>query len=300
MNADKDFTLDRRAIRRHAQQSAGAAHAGRLDPAKDPHFLAREVANRMAERLALMRSQPTHILDLGCGSGADLPMLAAHYPAATLFGLDLCQTLLPRPQAAGWLQRLLGGAPIQRSICADAEQLPLQRSSMQMVWSNLMLNWLHDPLPALREMHRVLQIDGLLMFSTLGPDTLRELRSVLPAHHGERVHRFIDMHDLGDALVKAGFAEPVMDMETITLTYNELDDLLRDLRQAGGQNASSARPRGLSGKRGWQQAREAYEQLRRDGRLPASFEIVYGHAWKAAPKVSEDGRAVIQFRKRDR
>ncbi|GAA5158038.1 methyltransferase domain-containing protein [Viridibacterium curvum] len=300
MSTDRDFTLDRQAVRRHARAHAAAALAGRDKPASDPHFLSREVAGRMAERLALIRNQPARILDIGCGTGADFALLAGRYPNASLTGIDLCQALLPRPARSGWLQRMLGSGAGPQSICADAEQLPVRRSSMQMVWSNLMLNWLHDPLPALREMHRVLEVDGMLMFSTLGPDTLRELREALPAGHGERVHRFIDMHDLGDALVKAGFAEPVMDMETLTLTYQDLDGLLRDLRQAGASNASTQRPRGLSGRQGWQAARDRYEQLRRDGRLPATFEIVYGHAWKAAPKTTDDGRAVIQFRKRDK
>jgi malonyl-CoA O-methyltransferase len=133
------------------------------------------------------------------------------------------------------------------------------------------------------------------MFSTLGPDTLKELRAALPAGAGERVHRFIDMHDLGDALVAAGFSDPVMDMEMVTLTYATVDELLRDLRLSGSANASTARPRGLSGRAGWDRARAAYEALRRDGRLPASFEVVQGHAWKAAPTTTDDGRAVMRF-----
>jgi malonyl-CoA O-methyltransferase len=145
-------------------------------------------------------------------------------------------------------------------------------------------------------MHRVLAIDGLLMFSTLGPDTLRELRDALPSGSGERVHRFIDMHDLGDCLLNAGFAEPVMDMEAISLTYTDLDALLHELEQAGATNASIARPRGLTGKSSWQRARANYEHLRTEGRLPVTFEIVYGHAWKAAPKKLEDGRSVIEFK----
>jgi malonyl-CoA O-methyltransferase len=112
------------------------------------------------------------------------------------------------------------------------------------------------------------------------------------------VHRFIDMHDLGDALVQAGFSDPVMDMEVLTLTYADLDELLRDLRRSGCANASTARPRGLAGRAGWAAARHALEALRRDGRLPATFEVVQGHAWKAAPKTTDDGRAVIRFEPR--
>lgn len=161
-----------------------------------------------------------------------------------------------------------------------------------------MLQWLHDPLPALKEIHRVLEVGGLLMFSTLGPDTLKELRASLPASSAEHLHRFIDMHDLGDALVGAGFSDPVMDMEMLTVTYTKLDDLFHDLRASGSTNAALSRPRGLVGKNHWQQMRAAYEALRRDGRLPATVEVVYGHAWKAAPKVADDGRAIVRFERK--
>ncbi|HSD36504.1 MAG TPA: methyltransferase domain-containing protein [Rhodocyclaceae bacterium] len=285
-----DFELDRRLVRTHFNRSVPTADKA--------DFLAREVSRRMAERLDYIRVAPQRILDLGCGTGRDLPGFAQRYPEAERIGIDFAAALLGTARGqSGFLQRLLGRRMPQLA-CADAEALPLQRASVQMVWSNLMLNWFHEPMPALREMHRVLAVDGLLMFSTLGPDTLRELRSALPAMQGERVHRFIDMHDLGDCLLNAGFAEPVMDMEVITLTYTEVDALLEELQQAGATNASTARPRGLSGKDNWQQARQNYERLRKDGRLPATFEIVYGHAWKTAPKKLDDGRNIIEFKPR--
>ncbi|MDB5887190.1 MAG: malonyl-[acyl-carrier protein] O-methyltransferase BioC [Rhodocyclales bacterium] len=295
MSIPADFRLDRAQVRRNF--SASAATANNTD------FLAREVSRRMAERLDYIRIEPQRILDLGCGSSRDLPMLTQRYPRATRIGIDFAAPLLNLAQQRGSsvskvVQRLFNTRHAPRLICADVEALPLQRASVQMVWSNLMLNWLHEPMPALREMHRVLAVDGLLMFSTLGPDTLRELREALPHAHGERVHRFIDMHDLGDCLLQAGFAEPVMDMEVITLTYTDLDALLRELRQSGASNASDARPRGLSGRTDWQRARETYEHLRREDRLPATFEIVYGHAWKTAPKKLDDGRAIIEFKSR--
>ncbi|RTL27570.1 MAG: methyltransferase domain-containing protein, partial [Rhodocyclaceae bacterium] len=170
--------------------------------------------------------------------------------------------------------------------------------SVSLAWSNLMLQWLHDPLPALKEIHRVLEVGGMLMFATLGPDTLKELRAALPASDAEHLHRFIDMHDLGDALVGAGFSDPVMDMEMLTVTYTKLDDLFRDLRVSGSNNAALTRPHGLVGKRHWETLRANYEKLRRDGRLPATVEVVYGHAWKTAPKVADDGRAIIRFERK--
>ncbi|THF62351.1 methyltransferase domain-containing protein [Pseudothauera nasutitermitis] len=292
MNAPADFALDRALVRRRFG-AAAARYAGNA-------VLARELARRMDERLEYIRFTPARIVDLGCGIGEDLALLGARYPQAERIGIDFAAPMLAEARrreraGQGLLGRLLGRAPATPLLCADACALPLAHASVSMVWSNLMLNWLADPLPALKEMHRVLEVGGMAMFSTLGPDTLRELREALPAGAGERVHCFIDMHDIGDTLVRAGFADPVMDMEMLTLTYADFDDLLADLRLPGCANASTTRPRGLSGRNGWAQARAAYEELRREGRLPATFEIIQGHAWKAEPKTTEDGRAIVRF-----
>ncbi len=288
-----DFQLDPRLVRRRAGHAA--AGYATVDA------LAREVSRRMAERLEYIRVEPRRILDLGCGPGADLPTLGERYPGIQRVAVDAAPAMLAEARGErGLLKRLMRlGKPADPDfVCADASALPLARGSISLAWSNLMLNWLHDPLPALKELNRVLEVGGLLMFSTLGPDTLKELRSALPPSSHEHVHRFIDMHDLGDALVGAGFSDPVMDMEMITVTYTRLEDLFRDLRASGCNNAATGRPRGLTGKSHWQHLRAAYEALRRDGRLPASVEVVYGHAWKAAPKVTEDGRSVIQFQRK--
>ncbi len=293
-----DFALDRNLLRRRF--GCAAATCNRAD------VLVREVARRMDERLDYIRVTPRRILDLGCGTGADLPRLTERFPEATLLAADFAPAVVAqanariRPPASGGLfRRLLRSAPSPLPhFAADARALPLARASLGLVWSNLMLPAIDDPLPVFREIHRCLEVGGLLMFSTLGPDTLRELRAALPAHRGDRVHRFIDMHDLGDALVQAGFSDPVMDMEMLTLTYAELDDLLEDLRSSGAANAAVGRPRGLSGRKEWADARAAYERLRRDGRLPASFEVIQGHAWKATPKTTEDGRTIVRFQPR--
>ena len=293
MATEKDFALDRELLIRRFGDAAATYD--------DVSVLAREIARRMDERLDYIRITPKRILDLGCGTGADFDALARRFPSATRVGVDFARPMLERARGQRSLfgrLRALGRPAAPSLVCADARALPIARASMSLVWSNLMLNWLADPLPALREMHRVLEVDGLLMFSTLGPDTLGELRAALPQASGERVHRFIDMHDLGDALVAAGFSDPVMDMEVLTLTYGDLDELLRDLRLSGSANASAARQRGLAGKSGWEAARTALDGLRREGRLPATFEIVQGHAWKAQPKVTDDGRAVMRFQPR--
>lgn len=291
MNTASAFQLDHALIRRR--------FSARADQVQANDFLAREVSCRMAERLDYIRLEPQRILDLGCGHGADLAELAARYPQAELIGLDFALPLLnlARPHRS-FMQRLLGKPSGVQLGCADAQQLPLARASMQLVWSNLLLNWLSDPLPAIRECHRVLEVGGLFMFSTLGPDTLKELRHAFADESGRHAHRFIDMHDIGDCLVQAGFADPVMDMQTLTLTYPDTRSLWRDLRAAAANNASTSRLRGLCGKAGWQAAMQAMEAQRVDSRLPLTLELVFGHAWKAAPKTIEDGRAIIQFKPR--
>ncbi|MBI1905969.1 MAG: methyltransferase domain-containing protein [Rhodocyclales bacterium] len=293
MPAPDSFELDRKLIRRRFARAAATCGEAAV--------LAREVARRMDERLDYIRIEPRRILDVGCGDGTDLERLAQRYPAAQRVGVDFALPMLERvaKNHNGLLSRLLRRHPPSPLLAgADACALPFGHASFSLAWSNLMLNWLTDPAPALAEFHRVLEVGGLLMFSTLGPDTLRELRNALPDHYGERVHRFIDMHDIGDALIKAGFADPVMDMEVLTLTYATIDDLLRDLRLSGCTNASTARPRGLAGKAGWHAARAALEGLRQDARLPITFEVVQGHAWKAAPKTIADGRSVVHFQPR--
>lgn len=263
----------------------------------DSDFFAREIDRRMQERLDYVNLQPRRILDLGCSRGGSFSALTARYPEAELIGLDLAPAMLAasRPQRAAW-QRWLGVGTRSDALClaADAARLPLAARSVAMVWSNLLLHWLDDPIPALAEAHRVLEVGGLLMFSTLGPDSLKELRSAFSDGYAH-TQRFADMHDLGDMLVGCGFADPVMDMEVLTLTYDHLDTLFADLKAAGSMCAMKDRRHGLTGRHAWAAARAAYERLRRDGKLPATFEIVYGHAWKASPKQTPDGRAIVRF-----
>ena len=273
--------------------------AGRYDQGD---FFAREVDRRMQERLDYVKVAPQRILDLGCSRGASHAGLAARYPQAQIIGVDSAPAMLqaghnPRPGWQRWLG--LGRSGGMQRLAADALKLPLKAQSTGLVWSNLLLHWLDDPLPALAEAQRVLEVGGLLMFSTLGPDTLKELRGAFADGYAH-TQRFIDMHDFGDMLVGCGFADPVMDMEVLTLTYDSFDDMLGELRAAGSGCAMTARRHGLSGRQAWARARAAYEKLRRDGKLPATFEVIYGHAWKAQPKRIDDGRAIIRFDKAPR
>ena len=255
--------------------------------------LAREVGARMAARLDLVKISPHRVADIGCATGDGIRDLQQRYAKALPLALDYALPMLHAVRRhSSRLQRLTRRGP--RLLNADVRALPLAANSLGLVWSNLMLHWLDDPLPALRELHRVLEVGGLLSFATLGPDTLKELRDASArVGAGDTVKRFLDMHDLGDMLVAAGFGDPVMDMDMITLTYASPHAFLADQRHLGVRDA-------LLGRQGWRDWRRLLAAWPRDaaGRLPASFEIVYGHAWKPEPRQIADGRAVVKFRSR--
>ena len=261
--------------------------------------LAHEVEGRMAGRLDYMRQDPRSVLDAGCGTGDGLNLLRERYPKARLIGVDIAPAMARSAgRAPTFMERARDYvARAQRSqVCADLARLPLADASVDMVWSNLVLAWTADPVVALVEIRRVLQPQGLLMFSTYGPDTLKELRSAFAAVDGyAHVHRFLDMHDLGDMLVASGFADPVMDMDIVTLTYTDVAALAGDLRLSGQSNVAAGRRRGLMAPGAWKKMADRYHSLRRDGRLPATFEIVYGHAWKGAPRPRPDAPQVVKL-----
>jgi len=269
--------------------------------------LQREVSDRMAERLAYIKHEPAVILDAGSGTGYGAAQLRERYPDARIIELDLAAAMLQASRAkqqdgAGFFGRLLGKARTPWQVCGDLEALPLADQSVDMIWSNLAIQWVNVPDSVFAEFRRVLKPDGLVMFSTLGPDTLLELRAAFAGIDGAtHVNQFIDMHDLGDALVRTGFGEPVMDMDKIVLTYDDARAVMQDLKAIGAHNATGGRGRGLMGKHAWQQVCSAYEARRRDGKLPATYEVVYGHAWFGRPKqkanLLPDGRQVIEFTK---
>lgn len=266
-------------------------------------FLRREIASRMHDRLALVRLAPAQVLDAGCGTGADLVVLQKDYPAAQVIGIDASAAMLagakasaPKSGLKSMLNRLMPAKTGIDLICGDFGNLPLGPNSVDLVWSNLALHWHPQPDRVFAEWRRVLRVEGLLMFSNFGPDTFRELRAAF-ASIDERPHvlPFVDMHDFGDQLVEAGFSTPVMDMEIITVTYDTADALLADVRALGG-NPLSTRARGLVGRAAWQRLRDALEQQRRpDGKLGLSFEVIYGHAFRPAPRKTAAGEAIIRF-----
>lgn len=266
-------------------------------------FLYREMARRMEERLEMVRITPKHILDAGCGLGADRLILQARYPTAAWLGVDHSVQMLRQGQAAdqaalGFIRRLFN--PGRRlpgtRIVANLDTLPIAAQSMDLIWSNAALHWLDNLPDTFKEFNRVLSVGGLLVCSTFGPDTLKELRQAVRAVSNDatsRVHDFVDMHDVGDMLVHAGFSDPVMDMETLTLTYADPWQALRELHLAGSVSAQAVVP-GLTTRAFWTRV---FKQWPKDaqGRYPLTFELVQGHAWRVAPRQHEDGRAVVNF-----
>lgn len=278
-------TIDKRQVRR----AFGQAATGYDQVA----VLQREISDRMLSRLEYIRYTPDTILDAGSGTGYGSRKLVQRYPDATLFAVDFAAAmhLQARPRVAWWKQLLPGQHTSQTGyICGDIESLPLKDTSIGMIWSNLTLQWCNDLNQTFAGMHRVLKNEGLLMFSTFGPDTLKELRQAFGHADGHsHVNRFTDMHDIGDILVHHGFSTPVMDMEYLTLTYDDVTSIMRDLKAMGAHNVTQGRQRGLTGKHAWQKVTAQYEQLRHDGRLPATFEVIYGHAWKPRQRSIKDG-----------
>lgn len=251
-------------------------------------FLYGEIANRMLERLKLIRLEPKVILDAGCGAGRRLPSLRSRYPQARLIGLDHNTKLLAMAHEAikgsGW-QRLLAGLgrkPTLELVCAELDHTGLAPESIDLIWSNLAIHWHPEPHHVLREWSRLLNPNGLAFFSGWGPATCRELRDALAAADlTTATLPFVDMHDLGDLMVQQGFADPVMDQETLTLTYDHAASLLADVRALGG-NPNPQRKAGLTSRAWHQRLIDAIEANRRaDGKLTLTFEIAYGHAWRA-------------------
>ncbi|MGB5261880.1 MAG: malonyl-ACP O-methyltransferase BioC [Gammaproteobacteria bacterium] len=271
MPEDDQYRIDKQLARR-----AFDAAAATYDAAAELQY---EIGDRMMERLDFIRLQPARILDLGAGTGKFSGALLKRYRKADVIALDIAPAMLAQTRSrGGWLRK-------PACVCADAEQLPFADDSFEFIFSNLMLQWCTDLEATLAELRRILAPGGLLMFTTFGPDTLMELRASWEAADGHtHVNRFRDLHDVGDLLVKTHWADPVMDSERITVTYRELNRLMQDLKSIGAHNVTAGRPRGLTGRRRWRAFSEAYEHYRADGMLPASYEVVYGHAWSPVNK----------------
>lgn len=267
MSDQQSNTIDKLEVRRAFSRSA--------DSYDEVAILQREIGNRMVERLDYVKLEPKVILDVGAGTGHCSELLLQRYTKAKIISLDFALPLLSKAGKRGrWLRR-------PNCLCADFEQLPLADQSVDLVFSNVAIQWCTDLPKAFREFIRVLKPNGLLMFSTFGPDTLKELKAAWAQVDAQsHTSEFVDMHDIGDMLVHSQYADPVMDAEHLTLTYETVNGLVKDLKSLGAHNATQKRHKGMTGKKRWQSMLNAYEQFRVDGRLPATYEVVYGHAWR--------------------
>ena len=246
----------------------------------DVAVLARETGERLAARLDWVTLTPRRCVDLGCATGDGAFELLRRFPACQVVAADYSAAM-----AAAARRRLVDSVQEPLLVSADVRAMPLATGCVDLAWSNLVLHWLEDPRPAFRETFRLLRPGGLFTFAMLGPDTLRELRQA----GWPGIRRFIDMHDVGDMLVGEGFAEPVLDVDQIAMTYRRRSRFLSDQRLLGVRDA-------LLGSPGWRTARAALGAWQRDGRgcWPATFEVVFGHAWRADDRIA-DGRQVLRF-----
>lgn len=276
----------------------------------ESNFLRREIAGRMRERLELVKIAPRSLLDAGCGIGEDLAELRQSFPSCNVIALDASWEMLraacSRQDAlqnsmhrllAKWLPKRAGvtGQPETGMLCGDFANLPLASNSVDLIWSNLALHWHPQPDRVFAEWRRALNVDGLLMFSCFGPDTLKELRAAFgSAGRNSHFLPFVDMHDFGDMLVQVGFSTPVMDMETITVTYEHLDNLMADVKALGG-NPLATKSKGLLGKGAWNRIKTEMELRRVNGKLPLTFEIIYGHAFRPVPKKTAAGESIVRL-----
>lgn len=264
----------------------------------DVAVLQRQTGDELLDRLSFVTLQPKRILDLGVGTGRNLSLLAKRYPKAQLVAVDIASKMVQQArtnfrQEKG-VKRWLPNAAKPHYLAGDAEHLPLADNSVDLVFANLALQWC-DPRKSFAEIQRVLRPEGLLMFTSLGPDTLRELRqSWANVDDYPHVNMFYDMHDIGEAMMEAGLAEPVLDTDYYTLTYETSMALMKDLKVLGASNVNTNRRRGLTGKQALKTVAESYEQFRDNGLLPATYEVVYGHAWGGQEKQNNlDGEVRI-------
>jgi malonyl-CoA O-methyltransferase len=262
------FSLDRRALLR-AFDRAGPGY----DAAA---WLQRQAGTELLERLQFFPLAPRRVLDLGAGTCHATPLLAQRYRDAEVLAVDLAAGMLRAAPHGWWARRAY------RRICADAQALPLADAGVDLIYSNLLLQWCDRPERIFAECARVLRDGGLLVFSSFGPDSLAELREAwAEADAGVHVSEFAAMPDLAGALTQAGFVEPVLDVECVRRDYPHALALMRELKQLGAHNAASERVRGLTGRARLAAMTQAYERRRTGGALPATFQLLYGAAFKS-------------------
>ncbi len=268
-----------------------------------------EVCRRLLERLEYIKAEPEIILDIGSGTGQGSLGLARQYPEASIISMDLAEKMLQKsrvrskevshqnthsssPANSIFVKKIKGlfrpsNANITQ-VCADAEQLPFADASVDLIFSNLTIQWCFDLTHLFNEFRRVLKPGGFMLFTTFGTETLKELRQSW-AEVSDKVHvnKFSDMHDVGDALYNVQAENPVMDSEKIILNYQSIKQILFELKAVGAHNQNSGRQKGLTGKKRLQAMYKAYEKFHTDSGYPVTYEVLYGHAWNPKTPVQQ-------------
>ncbi len=276
--------LDKRKVARSFSRAASTY--------EDVAVVQQAVLTEHLDRLSFTKITPGRILDLGSGTGTGAEALIKKYTASRVIAMDIAEGMLQEHRKR--LPRFRNRTDL---VCADLDFLPFQENSVDLVFSNLAIQWSNDLDKVINEFRRILKTGGLLSFTTVGPDTLRELRDAWTSIEDKvHIHDFLDMHEIGDALISNGFGAPVLDVERYTLTYPDVKSLLRDLKRLGATNASSDRSKGMLTRETLEKLTDTYEKQRNNGKLPLTYEIVYGHAW--VPEASmrpQDGSTVAHF-----
>ncbi|AOE49184.1 malonyl-ACP O-methyltransferase BioC [Kangiella sediminilitoris] len=244
-------------------------------------FFQRIAGERLYERLDYFKLEPKSIVDLGCGTGVFTRELSQRFTQAQVTGVDIAEGMIQ------WCQQQ---SSAERYLCADAMTLPFPDNSVDLIFSNLAIQWVNDLSALFQELNRVLRPDGLLLFTTLGPDSLKELKqSFAEVDHYQHVNDFIDMHHVGDAMLNSQLSDPVVDAEAVVISYDKALELMRDLKDIGAHNIDSRRNSGLMGPNKLKAVEKAYRQFAMsDGKLPATYELIYGHAFGTEMKKVTD------------
>jgi malonyl-CoA O-methyltransferase len=236
-----------------------------------------EIGERLFARLSYLNIKPQYVLDLGCGTGVFSQCLKKQYPDAQIIGLDLAVLMLKQAKAKQkWWKKSWS------LVNADMLKLPFASGIFDVIFSNQVIHWSPSLQDLFRELNRVMNVNGCLMFSTLGPNTFTEIRQAWACvDKHQHANHFIDMHDVGDCLMSEYFIDPVVDMEILTAHYQSLDALVRSLKNQGVRNINAARHTGLTGKQSWKNFEQSMQKsCTPDGKFPLTYEVVYGHAWK--------------------
>jgi malonyl-CoA O-methyltransferase len=259
-----------------------SAHAGEYEKAA---VVQTEIGTRLFERLDYLKMTPEYVLDLGCGTGVFTKLLKKRYPKAQIFAIDLSKDMLIQSKKK---HSLLKKWPL---IAADMQALPFKSGQFDLIFANQVIHWANTLPDVIRELNRVMRANGCLMFTTLGPDTFKELKNAWSnADTYPHTNTFWDMHDIGDSLMTEHFLEPVVDMEMLTVHYSSLRTLLTSLKAQGVKNINTAKRKGLMGRNTWSAFLQAYEAYATsENKYPLSYEVIYGHAWKGLPRNTTNG-----------